>query len=336
MSPKPNTTMSRAQSDRSKPRVFVRMSADAGLRRSSHTRQRYQAATTAIDDGDERFDDRAGHRHEPERGEDERDRVRDRERGRHEHDVAQASGPDDEGEEEEDVVDAEQQVLGAEHEEVREPLDQRLLGVEERGLTVERGVARASVEVVLEDRDSALHVFFVVGEERAAELVCVGRLAREVECQHGVGDALPLGHVEVAHPLGVARGTGCRHFEPLRHVVGDLVRVGVERNGLIARLEHVHPVLEELRGVLEVRDGDDEQVVLELELGANRAVLWLRGIRVHHGREAVRLGRCGRRAVGRDHDGEHPERERDGGEGAGDGVRGSSDSFGARRWFRPG
>ena len=84
--------------------------------------------------GDEGLDDRGGRRHQTQCGQDERHRVRDRERRGGEHDVTEPPRSDDKGEQEEDVVDPEQQMLRAQDEEVREPLQHRLLGAERRRL----------------------------------------------------------------------------------------------------------------------------------------------------------------------------------------------------------
>ncbi len=76
-----------------------------------HSRQRCQAATTAIESAMTGSTIDAGQRDDAERGEDEGHRVRDGERRGGEHDLAQPARPGDQRQQEQDVVDA--RVAGA-------------------------------------------------------------------------------------------------------------------------------------------------------------------------------------------------------------------------------
>ncbi len=242
---------------------------------------------------DERLHERGGQRHHSQRGEDECHRVRHGEGGRRQHDVAQTAGADDEGEEEEDVVDAEQQVLGSEHEEPPESLEQCLLRAERRLLARQCRAARGVVHHVVDDRDGSPDEPLVVGEERAAQFMRGSRLARVVEREHGVRHVVPLGDSERAGALGHARDVVCRELETFGHVVDDRLGMRVERVSLFARAEDIHAVLEELRGVLGVGDGQHQEVVLQPDLGADDPRL--RCCRVHvHGRGEAMAVRSGR------------------------------------------
>ena len=198
MRPKPNTTASRAQSARVEPE-------SAGGARTSMRAAvlPYAPEVPHGDHGDgerdDRLDDGGRRRHDAQGGEHEGHRVRHRERRRREHHVAQAPRPHDQGEQEQDVVDAEQQVLGTEHEEVPEPLEHRLLRGERRSRAVERCAAALLIEVVLQERHRARHVRLGVREQPAPELVRRVGIAGLVEREGRIGHALALRHAEPTH-----------------------------------------------------------------------------------------------------------------------------------------
>ncbi len=80
----------------------------------------------AGDHGDRQCDDRLhhvpGHLDQTERGQDEGHRVRHREGGCHQYDFAQPPGSGNQRQQEQNMIDTEQQVLGAEPEELPEAL----------------------------------------------------------------------------------------------------------------------------------------------------------------------------------------------------------------------
>ena len=103
-----------------------------------------------------------------------------------------------------------EQVLGAQPEELPEPLVPGLPGGEGRVVGVERGAARPAVDLVGDDRLGALDVALGVGEQPAAHLVLVAPLgAGPVEQQIGVRHALALADREVAD-LGRRAGRAVR------------------------------------------------------------------------------------------------------------------------------
>ena len=108
------------------------------------SRHRYQPATTAIDSAMIGSTTADGTSTRPSAASMNVTEWASVKRRRREHDLAQPPRPGDQRQQEQDVVDAGEQVLGAELEELPEPLARGLLGGERRLLGVERGAARPS------------------------------------------------------------------------------------------------------------------------------------------------------------------------------------------------
>ena len=166
-----------------------------------------------------------------------------------------------------------EQMLGAEPEELPEPLGPGLLRWRTTGAAASRAaLPDLQVEVVGDDRLGVAHVALGVREQAAAHLVRVARSGQVVEQQvaYGTPSRSPI----VTSPSWVG-GHAAPGVTPKRGSVTYATTASAwlfERGGLrggVAGLERGGARPEERIVVGGVGGGDDEQVVLQLELGAD-------------------------------------------------------------------